>query len=78
MGVRDISVCVLSVFLIFLGISRAQQDNQKPQSSSMGGIASGVPAAPIYDPQNRPITAGGFVDKGAGHLRRCREAGRTR
>src|SRR6266853_810712 len=61
--VRDISVCVLIVFLISLRISRAQQDKQKPQSS-MGGIASGVAAAPIYDSQNRPITAGGFVDKG--------------
>jgi enediyne biosynthesis protein E4 len=30
----------------------------------MGGIASGVVAALIYDSQNRPITAGGFVDKG--------------
>jgi len=29
-----------------------------------GGIASGVAAAPQYDNQNRPITAGGFVDKG--------------
>jgi hypothetical protein len=60
---RDISVCVLIVFLISLRISRAQQDKQKPQSS-MGGIASGVVAALIYDSQNRPITAGGFVDKG--------------
>ena len=61
---RDISVCVVSVFLISLGISTAQQDKQKPQSGSIGGIASGVAAAPIYDSQNRPITAGGFVDKG--------------
>jgi hypothetical protein len=30
----------------------------------MGGIASGVAAAPVYDAQRRPITAGGFVDKG--------------
>jgi hypothetical protein len=30
----------------------------------MGGIASGVSAAPVYDAQKRPITAGGFVDKG--------------
>ena len=64
MRVRDISVCVLSVFLTSSGISRAQQDKQKSESSTIGGIASGVPAAPIYDSQNRPITAGGFVDKG--------------
>jgi len=30
----------------------------------MGGIASGVVAAPVYDQQKRPITAGGFVDQG--------------
>ncbi len=63
MRVRDMSVCVLIVFLISLRISSAQQDKQKPQSG-MGGIASGVVAAPVYDSLNRPITAGGFVDKG--------------
>jgi hypothetical protein len=30
----------------------------------MGGIASGLQAAPVYDEQKRPITAGGFVSKG--------------
>ena len=30
----------------------------------MGGIASGVAEAPVYDAQKRPITAGGFVDTG--------------
>jgi hypothetical protein len=30
----------------------------------MGGIASGVVAAPQFDKQGRPITAGGFVDQG--------------
>jgi hypothetical protein len=30
----------------------------------MGGIAGGLGAAPVYDEQRRPITAGGFVDKG--------------
>ena len=30
----------------------------------MSGIASGVVAAPVYDTQRRPITAGGFVEKG--------------
>ena len=28
------------------------------------GIAAGVTAAPVYDEQKRPITAGGFVDTG--------------
>jgi hypothetical protein len=30
----------------------------------MGGIAGGIGAAPVYDEQRRPITAGGFVDSG--------------
>jgi hypothetical protein len=30
----------------------------------MGGIAGGMGAAAVYDEQKRPITAGGFVDKG--------------
>src|SRR5208337_4490481 len=30
----------------------------------MGGIAAGVASAPVYDELKRPITAGGFVDKG--------------
>ncbi|MFZ1132918.1 MAG: CRTAC1 family protein [Terriglobales bacterium] len=31
----------------------------------MGGIAGGMGAAPVYDEQKRPITMGGFVEKGA-------------
>jgi hypothetical protein len=39
------------------------QDAPKKQSN-MGGIAGGIGAAPVYDEQKRPITAGGFVEKG--------------
>jgi hypothetical protein len=42
------------------GDGRAQQ----PQQGNMGGIASGVKAAPVFDKEGRPITAGGFVDEG--------------
>ncbi|HSZ16079.1 MAG TPA: CRTAC1 family protein [Terracidiphilus sp.] len=35
-----------------------------PPSSGMGGISSAGTFAPVYDAQKRPITAGGFVDKG--------------
>ena len=36
-----------------------------PQSGGMGGgIAGGLGAAPVYDAEKRPITAGGFVDSG--------------
>ena len=36
---------------------------QQPQTG-MSGIAGGIGAAPQYDKQKRPITAGGFVDSG--------------
>lgn len=43
----------------------AQAPTPKPQSQGgMGGIASAGIFAPVYDSQRRPITAGGFVDKG--------------
>jgi enediyne biosynthesis protein E4 len=52
---------VLCVAFLLSGASQAQQ----PQPGGMGsGIASGVAAAPMYDAQKRPITAGGFVDSG--------------
>ncbi len=37
---------------------------QPKAQQGMGGIAGGIGAAPVYDEQKRPITAGGFVDKG--------------
>jgi len=45
------------------GIIQAQQP-QPPQQGATGGVASGIASAPVYDAQKRPITAGGFVDKG--------------
>ncbi len=45
--------------------STTQPAQQAPSGQSgMGGIAGGVGAAPVYDQQKRPITAGGFVDSG--------------
>ncbi|MDR3772647.1 MAG: hypothetical protein P4L26_04815, partial [Terracidiphilus sp.] len=45
-----------------------QQAAPPPQNgkaqTGMGGIAGGIGAAPVYDEQKRPITAGGFVDTG--------------
>ena len=35
-----------------------------PAQNGASGIAGGVGAAPVYDAQKRPITAGGFVDSG--------------
>jgi hypothetical protein len=45
-------------------LAQEQPPPPKPQEG-MGGIAGGIGAAPVYDEQKRPITAGGFVDKGA-------------
>jgi len=46
----------------------AQPQQPKPvqagQQSGMGGISSAGTFAPVYDEKKRPITAGGFVDKG--------------
>jgi hypothetical protein len=54
--------------LMFLALTTSTkalpQTSASSQQNGMGGIASGVAAAPVYDEQRRPITAGGFVDKG--------------
>src|ERR1019366_3622702 len=44
-------------------ITQAQQP-VTPAKAGMGGIASAGTFAPVYDSEKRPITAGGFVDKG--------------
>ncbi len=62
---------LLSITLIALSLlSPAARAQQAPppaaaqQGGMSSGIAAGVAAAPVYDEQKRPITAGGFVDKG--------------
>jgi hypothetical protein len=40
------------------------QSAQQQPPQGMSGIAGGIGAAPQYDAQKRPITAGGFVDSG--------------
>ena len=42
----------------------ASQTPPAPPQSGGGGISSAGTFAPVYDAQKRPITAGGFVDKG--------------
>ena len=44
-------------------ISQTQQNAAAPKGG-MSGIASAGTFAPVYDSEKRPITAGGFVDKG--------------
>jgi enediyne biosynthesis protein E4 len=64
-----ISAIVVSLAALFTPVSAlAQKQEQKPaqtqQQSGMGGISSAGSFAPVYDAEKRPITAGGFVDKG--------------
>ena len=51
------------VVAIQFSINSAECRSQQP-GAGMGGIASGTVSAPVFDQQGRPITAGGFVDKG--------------
>ena len=55
----------IAVASLVPAICRSQQTPAAPaQGGGMSGIASGVVTAPVYDAQRRPITAGGFVEKG--------------
>lgn len=60
MGVGRSAFSGLIGILFAVSFGRAQQQPR----NGMGGIASGVAAAPVYDAQRRPITAGGFVTRG--------------
>ena len=44
--------------------SEAAQQQAPAGQSSSSGISGGVGAAPVYDAEKRPITAGGFVNSG--------------
>jgi hypothetical protein len=60
---RSTLACAAFLALSFTAI--AQQEPPKPQQGGAGGgVASGIAAAPVYDAEKRPITAGGFVDSG--------------
>ena len=51
-------LCVAMQAMLGLAIA------QTPPQGAKGGNASGPPQAAVYDAQKRPITAGGFADKG--------------
>ncbi len=67
---RNVVFVVISVIIsssVFSGTENAwaQATEQKPaQQSGMGGTSTGGVFAPVHDAENRPITAGGFVDSG--------------
>ena len=46
------------------GSSPQAATQQASPAQNAGGIAGGLGAAPVYDAQKRPITAGGFIDTG--------------
>jgi len=54
--------CFQAAALVFslLMLSATMQGQQAPAT----GVAGGLGAKPVFDAQNRPITAGGFVDSG--------------
>jgi enediyne biosynthesis protein E4 len=55
--------CAAATFLGVLAWAQEPMPKQ-PAQGGRGGIASAGVFAPTYDAQHRPITAGGFVDKG--------------
>jgi hypothetical protein len=63
-GCRTLSAGVICSIFFVAGIGHAQQPEPAQQHGGTGGVSSGVAAAPVYDEQKRPITAGGFVDQG--------------
>jgi enediyne biosynthesis protein E4 len=60
---RFICGAAIPLILMPVFISAQKPEQQKPGGMG-GGIASAGVFAPVYDEQHRPITAGGFVDKG--------------
>jgi len=64
-----VRITTLSAVGLIAGLNIASTCAQAPKphpqpQSGMGGIASAGVFAPVYDAEKRPITAGGFVDKG--------------
>jgi enediyne biosynthesis protein E4 len=67
LSARGFCFCVLAgVLTLPVGSGARQAPQQQPPrpQQGMGGIAGGIGAAPVYDEEKRPITAGGFVDHG--------------
>jgi hypothetical protein len=52
------------MLLVFPGAGLSAQAPPLQSSGMSSGQSTGAAAKPVYDEQHRPITAGGFVDKG--------------
>ncbi len=57
-------ICSALYFCLVPRMFGQEQKPSQPAPGGMGGIASAGVFAPVYDELKRPITAGGFVDKG--------------
>ena len=55
---------VLILLSSFCRMLASQEKAARPQPGAMSGISSAGTFAPVYDAEKRPITSGGFVDKG--------------
>ena len=64
LAARSLCLCAVAVLLTLSRAAASQQAPPPPSQQGTSGIAGGMGAAPVYDEQKRPITAGGFVDKG--------------
>ncbi len=53
-----------ALLLLTFTLTSAQSTRRTPASSQPAGVSTGAIQAPVYDKQNRPITAGGFVEHG--------------
>src|SRR5215470_8652208 len=53
-----------ALFLLFPLLISSMRGQAPSQQAPMGGNSTGGVHAPIHDAENRPITAGGFVDSG--------------
>jgi len=62
--VRGLICSALLIRLAVCAAGQTQEPAQPAQGGMGGGIASAGVFAPVYDEHRRPITAGGFVDKG--------------
>jgi hypothetical protein len=58
-----LAVLFLPIALLFDGIQERVYA-QEQMSSQQSGVSTGGVYAPVHDEEHRPITAGGFVDKG--------------